>query len=238
MHFQWWVWMEGIINPVIKAMHKSLYPFVRSVALKLRQSRQDRTLLLITCLPQQCHTMCADLHPGNILVALDPPPGPLLSSAAYILDRFKPFGWKVPSSWREPAIVLLDVGRSSPELISHCTCKISVMPECLRPKYQGSSVDLWHACRHGHASVAQRPGPHAGVIPSLLTPGWAGHWGLHPQVCGHQADLPGPRSLQTGPLSVLHRDPEGAGVGGDQRCRCHVSCAGARPSPPGKSRLS
>lgn len=52
----------------------------------------------------------ADLHPGNILVALDPPPGPLLSSAAYIVDRFKPFGWKVPSSWREPAIVLLDVG--------------------------------------------------------------------------------------------------------------------------------
>jgi hypothetical protein len=32
---------------------------------------------------------------------------------AYILDRFKPFGWKVPSSWREPAIVLLDVGASS-----------------------------------------------------------------------------------------------------------------------------
>lgn len=53
---------------------------------------------------------CADLHPGNILVALDPPPGPLLSSAAYVVDRFKPFGWKVPSSWREPAIVLLDVG--------------------------------------------------------------------------------------------------------------------------------
>ena len=52
----------------------------------------------------------ADLHPGNILVALDPPPGPLLSSAAYLVDRFKPFGWKVPSSWREPAIVLLDVG--------------------------------------------------------------------------------------------------------------------------------
>ena len=54
--------------------------------------------------------VCTDLHPGNILVALDPPPGPLLSSAAYIVDRFKPFGWKVPSSWREPAIVLLDVG--------------------------------------------------------------------------------------------------------------------------------
>ena len=43
-------------------------------------------------------------------MALDPPPGPLLSSAAYLVDRFKPFGWKVPSSWREPAIVLLDVG--------------------------------------------------------------------------------------------------------------------------------
>ena len=56
----------------------------------------------------------ADLHPGNILVALDPPPGPLLSSAAYLVDRFKPFGWKVPSSWREPAIVLLDVGERSP----------------------------------------------------------------------------------------------------------------------------
>ena len=56
---------------------------------------------------------CADLHPGNILVALDPPPGPLLSSAAYMVDRFKPFGWKVPSSWREPAIVLLDVGECS-----------------------------------------------------------------------------------------------------------------------------
>jgi predicted unusual protein kinase regulating ubiquinone biosynthesis (AarF/ABC1/UbiB family) len=56
---------------------------------------------------RHCH---ADLHPGNILVALDSPPVPLLSSAAYIVDRFKPFGWKVPSSWREPAIVLLDVG--------------------------------------------------------------------------------------------------------------------------------
>ena len=54
-------------------------------------------------------SLLADLHPGNILVALDPPPGPLLSSAAYMVDRFKPFGWKVPSSWREPAIVLLDV---------------------------------------------------------------------------------------------------------------------------------
>lgn len=68
------------------------------------------------------HFILADLHPGNILVALDPPPGPLLSSAAYMVDRFKPFGWKVPSSWREPAIVLLDVGerptmaRISPEV--------------------------------------------------------------------------------------------------------------------------
>ena len=64
---------------------------------------------------------CADLHPGNILVALDPPPGPLLSSAAYMVDRFKPFGWKVPSSWREPAIVLLDVGECS-DLNSYASC--------------------------------------------------------------------------------------------------------------------
>ncbi|CAL8470433.1 g9975 [Coccomyxa elongata] len=55
----------------------------------------------------------SDLHPGNILVAFDSPPVPLLSSAAYIVDRFKPFGWKVPSSWREPAIVLLDVGMAT-----------------------------------------------------------------------------------------------------------------------------
>ena len=60
---------------------------------------------------------CADLHPGNILVAFDSPPVPLLSSAAYIVDRFKPFGWKVPSSWREPAIVLLDVGAFLPAAI-------------------------------------------------------------------------------------------------------------------------
>lgn len=62
-----------------------------------------------TCESQSAHA-AADLHPGNILVAFDSPPVPLLSSAAYIVDRFKPFGWKVPSSWREPAIVLLDVG--------------------------------------------------------------------------------------------------------------------------------
>ncbi len=54
--------------------------------------------------------LTADLHPGNILVTLDPPPGPLLSTAAYLVDRFHPFGLTVPSSWREPGIVLLDVG--------------------------------------------------------------------------------------------------------------------------------
>ena len=63
----------------------------------------SKRMLTLTSLLQTC-------TPGNILVALDPPPGPLLSSAAYLVDRFKPFGWKVPSSWREPAIVLLDVG--------------------------------------------------------------------------------------------------------------------------------
>ncbi|KAK9788286.1 hypothetical protein WJX73_008757 [Symbiochloris irregularis] len=52
----------------------------------------------------------SDLHPGNILVALDPAPQPLLASAASLL-RFS--GLAVPPSWQQPCIVLLDVGMAT-----------------------------------------------------------------------------------------------------------------------------
>ena len=49
-------------------------------------------------------------QPGNILVALDPPPGVLLAGASKVLDALRPLGLHAPASWRQPRLVLLDVG--------------------------------------------------------------------------------------------------------------------------------
>ncbi len=89
----------------------------------------------------------ADLHPGNILVQLEPPPGPVLSTAAYLLERLRPFGFSVPSSWREPAIVLLDVGapRINLSLTQSRQGSISFLPPCynVAANSQGTSC---HPC--------------------------------------------------------------------------------------------
>ncbi|KAL3130565.1 hypothetical protein ABBQ38_008372 [Trebouxia sp. C0009 RCD-2024] len=49
----------------------------------------------------------SDLHPGNIMVRLDPPSNPLLQAATKLCSIF---GGKSPEDWMQPRIVLLDVG--------------------------------------------------------------------------------------------------------------------------------
>ncbi|KAK9808945.1 hypothetical protein WJX72_006758 [[Myrmecia] bisecta] len=70
----------------------------------------SKTMLQMMLVDNLIHS---DLHPGNILVALDPPPGPLLSSLAHLLKGLAPYGVQVPKKWLQPRIVLLDVGMAT-----------------------------------------------------------------------------------------------------------------------------
>ena len=142
-------------------------------------------MTLVTMSIRTFHLVRTDLHPGNILVALDPPPGPLLSSAAYIVDRFKPFGWKVPSSWREPAIVLLDVGEplsmsqgelgtdidpAAPYVLHVKSAGLAAFVAALIP-----AISLWAERRSGHSAVLAACQLHSVVSGccNVLNPGAA-----------------------------------------------------------------
>ncbi|KAL0042711.1 hypothetical protein WJX79_008376 [Trebouxia sp. C0005] len=52
----------------------------------------------------------SDLHPGNIMVRLDPPSNMLMQAAAKLCSTMGLAGCNIANSWLQPKVVLLDVG--------------------------------------------------------------------------------------------------------------------------------
>jgi aarF domain-containing kinase len=66
----------------------------------------SQTMLQMMLVDNLIHS---DLHPGNILVAVEPPRGPF-NMLRKVLDVVAPLGVHLPARWLQPHIVLLDVG--------------------------------------------------------------------------------------------------------------------------------